>query len=121
MRFMNVYCNVEPGDAIDEAVREEMAKLDLMELKRNHVVLSEDEAALPNKDVAGAIIEGDEVGPADGGERNGEVAAALPRELAGVEDKKEVVGDGAADVKKADGGDVANGKLMCECTVQFEA
>lgn len=88
----------EAGDAINEAIRKEMAKLDRMELKRNHVVLSEDEAAHPDK----------------------EEVVALPRgrnELAeDVEDKKEVVGDGTADMK-ADGGDVANSKLVCECTI----
>ena len=113
----------DAGDATDEAVRKEMDKLDRMERKRNHVVLSEDEAAHPDKDVAGAVVEGEEVEPADGSERNGEEVAALPREsnelAEDVEDKKEVVGDGADDLK-ADGGDVANGKLVCivcECTI----
>ena len=50
-------CVEADGDAIEEAVREEMAKLDLMELKRNRIVLSEDQeaAALPDGDNVGAI------------------------------------------------------------------
>jgi hypothetical protein len=69
-----------------------MAKLDLMELKRNHVGPLEDEAALPddddkddkldadavNKDNTGTIVKGEEVGPV--GEREGEEVAAPPRE-----------------------------------------
>ena len=49
--------SVKAGDAVDEAVREEMAKLDQMELARNHIVLVEEDegAALSEKDDAGAI------------------------------------------------------------------
>ncbi len=79
---------------MDEAIRDEMAKLDLMELKRNHVGPLEDEAALPdnddkddkvdadadavNKDNARTIVKNEEVGPV--GEREGEDVAAPPRE-----------------------------------------
>lgn len=78
---------VEAVDANEEAVREEMAKLDLMELKRNHVVLPEDEAALHDKDIADAI--------------NKEVADAIDRDTAGANDK-DLAGANDRDAKDRD-------------------
>ena len=55
--IMQFYYLCKTGDAVDEAVREEMAKLDQMELRRNGIVLVEEDeaAALFDKDDEGAI------------------------------------------------------------------
>ena len=123
--------HVGPGGVIEEAVRKEMAKLDIMELKRNHIVLSEDGAASPDKDAAIAVkgqkdtdeepVGGDGNDKGKGNEKevvslrlNG--GGVESNELAGGGHNKEeemVVGGADADGVKT-GGDVhlANGKLV---------
>ena len=79
--------SVKAGDAVDEAIREEMVKLDQMELKKNYIVLVEDEeAALSDKDDAGAI-DNDNKGNNDGG---------VDKDAAGAIDKNNYVDKGNA-------------------------
>ena len=92
------YCVVyaEPGDREDFS--KEMAKLDVMEEKRNHLVLSENEEASPDKDTAEGQEEAGEEGPGPAGEDGG----VKENEKEGVDPP---VG-GVESNERAEGGDV---------------
>ena len=107
----------------DEDFSKEMAKLDMMEQKRNHLVLSEIEEASPdNKDTAEGREDGDDENPVPGGgdDYEGDGAKGNDREAVppggglegsdeGGNDHEEIVGADAG-VKNNDG--VNDGELV---------